>query len=104
MTKPVEDLLPDKPDARLRIYAYSIDDDAHAGQLKIGQTTQDVKARVAQQLKTAAIKNYTIHIDESAERHDGSVITDHQVRQRLKAKGFGNPHLEWMQRSEEHTS
>lgn len=97
MTKPVEDLLPDKPDARLRIYAYSIDDDAHAGQLKIGQTTQDVKARVAQQLKTAAIKNYTIHIDESAERHDGSVITDHQVRQRLKAKGFGNPHLEWMQ-------
>lgn len=96
MSKPINDLFPEKPDARLRLYAYSIEDDAHTGQLKIGQTTQDVKTRVAQQLKTAAIKNYTIQIDESAERHDGSVITDHQVRQRLKTKGFTNPHLEWM--------
>ena len=28
MTKPIEELLPEKPEARLRIYAYSIDDDA----------------------------------------------------------------------------
>jgi len=96
MSKTIEDLLPEKPEARLRIYAYSIEDDAHAGQLKIGQTTQDVKTRVAQQLKTAAIKNYTIQIDESAERPDGSIITDHQVRVRLKQKGFANPALEWM--------
>ena len=97
MTKSIEDLLPEKPEARLRIYAYSIEDDPHAGQLKIGQTTQDVKARVQQQLKTAAIKNYTIRLDESAERVDGSVFTDHQVRLRLKAKGFTNPDLEWME-------
>lgn len=96
MTKHVEDLLPLKPEARLRVYAYSIDDAAHAGLLKIGQTTQDVKARVAQQVKTALIKNYTIQLDESAERHDGSVFTDHQLRARLKAKGFANPELEWM--------
>ena len=43
MSKPIEELLPEKPEARLRIYAYSIDDDAHAGLLKIGQTTQDVQ-------------------------------------------------------------
>lgn len=96
MTKPIEELLPEKPDARLRVYAYSIDDAAHAGLLKIGQTTQDVKARVAQQVKTALIKNYTIQLDESAERNDGSVFTDHQLRARLKAKGFANPELEWM--------
>ena len=97
MSKSVDDLLPEKPDTRLRLYAYSIEDDAHAGQLKIGQTTQDVKTRVAQQLGTAAITNYTIAINEPADRPDGSVITDHQVRQRLKAKGFANPQLEWMQ-------
>lgn len=96
MTKPVEDLLPAKPQARLRIYAYSIEDEAHAGLLKIGQTTQDVKTRVAQQLKTAAIKNYTIQLDEPAEREDGSTFSDHKVRDRLKAKGFINTELEWV--------
>ena len=68
MSKPIEDLLPEKPEARLRIYAYSIEDDAHEGMLKIGQTTQSVQSRVEQQLKTALVKNYTIHLDESAER------------------------------------
>ena len=49
------------------------------------------------QLKTAAIKNYTIHLDESVERDDGSVFTDHQVRGRFKAKGLANPQVEWME-------
>lgn len=97
MAKTVAELLPERPEARLRIYAYSIDDQAHAGQLKVGQTTQGVKARVAQQLKTAAIKNYRIELDESAERADGSVFYDHDVRSRLKAKGFVNTELEWME-------
>lgn len=96
MSRPVEDLLPEKLETRLRIYAYSIDDEAHDGLLKVGQTTQDVKSRVDQQLKTAAIKKYTIHIDESAEREDGTVFSDHQVRARLRDKGFANPELEWM--------
>jgi hypothetical protein len=56
-----------------------------------------VKTRVAQQLKTAAIKNYTIHIDEPAERSDGTLFSDHEVRSSLKAKGFANPELEWME-------
>lgn len=96
MTKSIEELFPEKPEARLRIYAYSIEDEAHAGWLKVGQTTLDVKKRVAQQLKTAAIKNFTIRLDEPAECDDGSFFTDHQVRARLKAKGFLNPELEWM--------
>lgn len=90
------ELLPPKPATRLRIYAYSIADDAHAGLLKVGQTTQDVKLRVSQQLKTAAIENYEIVIDEPADRPDGSVFRDFDVRERLKKKGFDNPILEWM--------
>ena len=96
MIRPIEELLPEKPDARLRIYAYSIEDGAHEGMLKIGQTTQAVKSRVEQQLKTALVKDFTIHVDESAERADGSVFTDHEVRARLRDKGFAKADLEWM--------
>ena len=97
MNKPnIEDILAPKPTARLRIYAYSIDDAAHLGQLKIGQTTRDVKKRVAEQLKTAAIKNYKIVLDEPAERDDGSIFSDHAVRDALAKKGFENTALEWI--------
>ena len=60
MSKSIEEILAPKPEARPRIYAYSIDDVAHKGLLKVGQTTRDVKRRVAEQLKTARIKNYRI--------------------------------------------
>ena len=68
MSKTLEEILALKPQARPRIYAYSIDDKAHSGLLKVGQTTRDVKQRVSEQLKTAVIKNYTIVLDEAAER------------------------------------
>ena len=93
----IEEILTPKPEARPRIYAYAIAADTHNGLLKVGQTTRDVKQRVAEQLKTAAITNYTIELDESAERDDGGIITDHAVRDALKRKGFANPQLEWMQ-------
>ena len=96
MSKTIEEILAPKPEARPRIYAYSIDDEAHEGLLKVGQTTRDVKQRVAEQLKTAAIKNYTIELDESAERDDGTIFTDHEVRAALVKKGFENTELEWM--------
>lgn len=97
MSKPIAEILAPKPDARPRIYAYSIDDHAHGGQLKVGQTTRDVKKRVAEQLKTAAIKNYRIELDEPAERNDGSIFSDHLVRSLLIGKGHKNTMLEWMQ-------
>jgi hypothetical protein len=96
MSKTIEEILAPKPEARPRIYAYSIDDDAHQGLLKVGQTTRDVKQRVAEQLKTARIKNYRIELDEPAEREDGSRFTDHQVRAALIKKNFANPDGEWM--------
>jgi len=55
MTKTIEEILAPKPETRLRIYAYSI---------------ADVKQRVAEQLKTAAIKNYRIELDEHADCED----------------------------------
>lgn len=97
MNKPtIDEILTAKPEARPRIYAYSIADAAHEGLLKIGQTTRDVKRRVSEQLKTAAIKNYEIVLDEPGMRDDGSVITDHAVRDALRRKGFANPILEWV--------
>ena len=48
MNKTIEEILAPKPEARPRIYAYSIADKAHAGLLKIGQTMRNVKQRVAE--------------------------------------------------------
>src|SRR6266508_1401051 len=97
MARAIEEILAPKPEARPRIYAYSIDDKAHKGLLKVGQTTRDVKQRVAEQVKTAAIKNYKIELDEYAECDDGTIYTDHDVRAALVKKGFANTELEWMQ-------
>jgi hypothetical protein len=96
MSRTIEEILTPKPEARPRIYAYSIADNAHAGLLKVGQTTRNVKQRVAEQLKTANIKNYTIVLDEAAERDDGATFTDHDVRAALVKKGCKKEALEWM--------
>jgi len=97
MIKPtIDQILAPKPEAHPRIYAYSIADKAHTGLLKVGQTSREVKKRVAEQLKTAKIENYTIELDESAEREDGSIFTDHEVRAALAKKGHEKDGLEWM--------
>ncbi len=96
MTRDIEEILAPKPEARPRIYAYAIDDKAHYGLLKVGQTTRNVKQRIAEQVKTAAIKNYKIVLDESAARDDGTLFTDHHVRAALAKKGFEHVELEWM--------
>lgn len=96
MTRTIEDIFAPKPEVRLRVYAYSIEDDAHKGLLKVGQTTRDVEQRVAEQLKTAAIKNYRIELDAPADRDDGNTFTDYEVRAALIKKGFENTELEWM--------
>ena len=96
MSKTIEEILTPKPEARPRIYAYAIADKAHAGQLKVGQTTRNVKQRVAEQLRTANIENYTVELDEPAERDDGTTFTDHEVRAALAKKGCEKAALEWM--------
>jgi predicted house-cleaning noncanonical NTP pyrophosphatase (MazG superfamily) len=96
MNRTIHEILAPKPEVRPRIYAYSIADEAHKGLLKVGQTTRDVRQRIAEQLRTAAIRNYRIELDEAAEREDGSLFTDHEVRAALARRGIENAELEWM--------
>ena len=95
--KSIDELLPDKPEARLRIYAWSTKEiRKFDGCLKVGQTTlKDVNVRIKQSQGVAQVK-YTLEVDESAEREDGTVFRDSAVRERLKQKGFENVELEWM--------
>ncbi|MHC5795037.1 GIY-YIG nuclease family protein [Lacisediminihabitans sp. FW035] len=101
MTKPIDSLLPEKPDARLRIYGWSSSEVAERwrGCLKIGQTTQRVNDRIRQSQGQARVE-YSVEVDESAERADGSTITDTDVRARLISKNFENvvyeSSREWM--------
>lgn len=103
MNKPtIDEILLPKPDGRLRIYAWTPNDPppAYAGLIKVGQTTQaDVNDRIRQsqgQMQQA----YTLHVDEVAEREDGSTFRDSDVRRRLIEMGFENVTIhssrEWM--------
>lgn len=97
MSRSIEELLPEKSEARLRIYSWSTREiKKYEGCLKVGQTTnKDVNVRIKRSQGVAPVK-YKLEIDESAEREDGTVFRDNAVRERLKAKGFENVELEWM--------
>ncbi len=92
MSRPIEEILAPKPQARLRIYAWTPNDPpaAYAGLIKVGQTTlEDVNARIRQS-QGQMQQPYTLHVDEVAEREDGTTLRDGDVRQRLVDKGFEN--------------
>lgn len=101
MLKSTDELLPEKHQARLRIYAWSTEDiEKYKGCLKVGQTTQDVNTRIRRSQGVAQFA-YLLEVDESAEREDGTYFRDSAVRERLKQKGFENVELEWMRCSAE---
>ena len=82
MTKTIEELLPDKSQARLRIYAWSTTEiKKFKGCLKVGQTTQEVNIRIKQSQGVAQVP-YILEVDEAAERFDGSFFRDSAVRER----------------------
>ena len=96
MAKSIEELLPEKGESRLKIYAWSTSDiQKYAGCLKVGQTTQDVNTRIVQSQGQSRFK-YVLEVDEWAEKEDGTTFRDSAVRERLKQKGFENVELEWM--------
>jgi len=96
MSRDISNLLPERPQPRLRIYAWSTDEiKKYEGCLKVGQTTWDVNTRIRRSQGVAQF-NYTLEVDESAERADGTFFRDSAVRERLKQKGFENVELEWM--------
>ena len=87
----------EKPDISPCIYAYA--DSTYEGLLKVGFTMRDVEIRVKEQYPTIrpGAAPYTIVLDESAMRADGSAITDHEVHRYLRKKGFNNPDGEWFE-------
>jgi len=92
MPKPADSLLPPKPQSRPRLYAWSSAEVAERWHdcLKVGQTTQpDVNVRIKQSQGQARVE-YVLEVDEPAERADGTVITDTDVRRRLIEKKFEN--------------
>lgn len=102
MDHSAEVLLPPRPSARLRIYAWSPKNPApeYQGLIKVGQTTrEDVRERIRES-QGQVQQEFTLHADVVAEREDGSIFRDKDVIERLKAKGFENPHFgsasEWV--------
>lgn len=79
------------------IYAYEDTNPQYAGLLKVGYTTVNVQARVAQQYPTKRPGNppYRIVLEEASMRSDGTVFTDHDVHRWLRDQGVSNPQGEW---------
>src|SRR5690554_339357 len=88
---------PPRPASSPMIYAYEDTHPQYAGLLKVGYTTKDVRARVAQQYPTLRPGEppYRIVLEESAMRSDGSAFTDRDVHRMLRAAGVRNPEGEW---------
>lgn len=89
------EFFPPRPDARPTIYAYS--DEQYPDLLKVGYTTRDVRARVAEQYPTQrpGPPPYTILLEEPAMRRDGTAFTDHDVHHWLRRHKVENPAGEW---------
>ena len=88
---------PRRAEANPMIYAYEDTNPQYAGLLKVGYTTVNVQARIAQQYPTLrpGKKPYIIHYEEAAMRGDGTSFTDHDVHRVLRKRGFENPSGEW---------
>lgn len=102
MQHKITDLLPPKPTAQLKIYAWSPSDPppGYEGLIKIGQTTKtDVNERIRQSQGQMQLP-YTLHANENAIKPNGDTFRDIDVIQRLVSKGFENPKIgsatEWV--------
>ena len=67
------EFFPPRPAAKPTIYAYTDSNPQYAGLLKIGYTTREVKARMAEHYPTLTPgkRPYGIVLEESAMRNDG---------------------------------
>ena len=95
----MSNFFPQRPEANPTIYAYEDTNPQYKGLLKIGFTTTNAQARVAQQyptLRPGALP-YKIVFEESAMRNDGSVFTDHELHRYLKKIGIKHKAGEWFE-------
>ena len=92
MSKPIEEILVPRPEARLRIYAWTPNDRPaeYVGLIKVGQTTRRCEARVQSSLKVRCIRRTRSTLDALAERDDGTIFTRPRGPAALVRKGFEN--------------
>ncbi|MBE2321247.1 GIY-YIG nuclease family protein, partial [Solirubrobacter sp. CPCC 204708] len=92
-----KEFFPARPAATPTIYAYEDSHPEYKGMLKVGYTARSAAARVAQQYPTAkpGKQPYTIVLEESAMRSDGSAFTDHDVHRALMQAGVKRKGGEW---------
>ena len=91
------DFFPERPAATPTIYAYSVSNPEHAGELKVGYTEVgegDPTQRIKQQTP-GGFKGLTVELVAPAQRADGTAFTDHDVHRRLRARGHVNTANEW---------
>jgi hypothetical protein len=84
-----KEFFPLRPDAKPTIYAYEDSHPKYSGYLKIGYTARDVAVRMKEHYPTLAPGKppYTVVLEESAMRPDGTVFTDHEIHRYLEARG-----------------
>ena len=91
----LQEFFPQRPNCNPTIYGYElIGVNTHSGLIKIGYTDRDARTRVAEQLKTSAVK-YRIVFEDSAMRSDGSSFIDHDIHRYLRKQRYDNPEGEW---------
>lgn len=92
-----KEFFPPRPATTPTIYAYEDSHPEYKGMLKVGYTARSAAARVAQQYPTAkpGKQPYTIVLEESAMRSDGSAFTDHDVHRALLHAGIKRKGGEW---------
>jgi hypothetical protein len=89
------EFFPKRPEAKPTIYAYELPGvSTHEGLLKVGYTTRTSLDRIREQTGTVNVDTRIV-FDEPSVREDGSVFTDHEVHQYLKARGIKNTDKEW---------
>lgn len=93
---------PPRPEARPTIYAYEDTHPQYRGLLKVGYTTKDAKARLAEiySVKTPGPPSYRIVLEESAMRGDGTAFMDHDVHTMLRINGVERVQGEWFRCAE----
>lgn len=90
-----KEFFPQRPEATPTIYAYELpNDSSRKGQLKVGDTNRTAKERIKEQIGATRAK-FTILLEESAMRKDGSSFRDYEIHKYLRNKGFKNTEGEW---------
>ena len=79
------------------IYAYEDSHPDFKGLLKIGYTKNDANKRIKEQYPIVRpVKTWKLLLEESAMKSDGSIISDHDVRNLLIKKSFKKIKGEWI--------